>query len=93
MKIVEAVPRKHFRLFLRFEDDTAGEVDLSALAGRGVFAEWDEPGVFEQVGITEAGAVEWPGELDLCPDSLFLQLTGQPVEKVFPNVRGFAGHA
>jgi hypothetical protein len=38
MKIIEAVPRGNYKLFLRFEDGVVGELDLSALAGRGVFA-------------------------------------------------------
>ena len=93
MKIVEAAPRKDYRIFLLFEDGTAGEVDLSALAGRGVFAAWLEKGIFEQVRVTEMGAVEWPGELDLCPDALYMQLSGRSVEEVFPRFRSLVGHA
>ena len=93
MKITEAIPRPGHKLFLRFDDDVAGEVDLSGLAGRGVFAKWQEAGVFERVCVTEMGAVEWPGELDLCPDALYLQLTGKAPEAVFPNLPGFVVHA
>ena len=31
-------PRSGYRIWLRYSDGTAGEVDLSALAGQGVFA-------------------------------------------------------
>ena len=93
MRITEAAPREHFRLFLRFEDGTAGEVDLSGFAGRGVFAAWQEPGVFEEVHVTDAGGVEWPGELDLCPDALYMQLTGRSAEEVLPSLRSLASHA
>lgn len=76
MKVVEVAAREEYRIFLRFENGVAGEVDLSTLAGRGVFAAWLQPGVFEQVSVTRDGAVEWPGDLDLCPDDLYLRLTG-----------------
>jgi len=87
MKILEAKPLADFKLFLRFEDGTTGDVDLSSYAGRGVFSAWMEPGAFAQVEVTSTGAVEWPGDLDLCPDSLYLQLTGKSPEELFPTLR------
>ncbi len=93
MKIVEVAPRPDFKLFLRFEDGSAGEVDLSSFAGRGVFASWLKEGIFEQVRLTEAGAPEWPGELDLCPDMLYMRLTGKTAEELFPTLRRLPSHA
>ena len=51
--------------------------DLSSLAGRGVFASLLVPGVFEQARLSDAGVPEWPRDLDLCADSLYLELTGK----------------
>lgn len=93
MKIVEIAARARFRLFLRYDDGTAGVVDLSPLAGQGVFASWLEPGVFERVRLTEAGAPEWPGEVDLCPDALYLEMTGKAAEDMFPTLRKTPAHA
>ena len=70
---VRAVER--YRIWLRYEDGTEGEVDLSDLAGLGVFVVWEDPGVFSEVKLGSHGAVEWPGGLDLCPDALYLRLT------------------
>ena len=78
---------KRYRLWLRYEDGKEGEVDLSDLAGRGVFKAWEKPGVFEAVHIDESGALAWPEQIDLCPDSLYLRLTGKSPEDVFPNLR------
>lgn len=64
-----------------------GEVDLSHLAGRGVFRAWDTPGAFEAVHISPDGSVSWGGGLDLCPDALYLRLTGKSPEEVFPNLK------
>jgi hypothetical protein len=87
MKIVEAKPLSGFKVFLRFEDGTSGDVDLSSYAGRGVFLAWMEPGIFGQVKVTSTGAVEWPGDLDLCPDALYLRLTGKSPEELFPALQ------
>lgn len=93
MRVLEAKPLAGFRLFLRFEDGTAGDVDLSSYAGKGVFAAWLQSGIFEQASVTPAGAVEWPGDLDLCPDALYMQLTGKTPEDLFPALREPLAHA
>jgi hypothetical protein len=65
-------------IFVEFDDGEAGEVDLSHLAGRGVFAAWEDRTFFEKVRINpEYRAVTWENDLDLCPDSLYLRLTGK----------------
>lgn len=76
-----------YRLELEFDDGVCGIVDLSDYAGLGVFEAWLKPGFFKQVAITKLGALAWPGDLDLCPDALYLRLTGKPVEAVFPSFR------
>jgi hypothetical protein len=93
MKIVELSPRENYTLFLRYEDGTEGVVDLSSLAGRGVFASWLVPGIFEQAKLSDAGVPEWPGEIDLCADSLYMQLTGKSAEEIFPKLRRILAHA
>jgi Protein of unknown function (DUF2442) len=93
MKLCEISPKDGYRLFLRYDDGACGEVDLSSYAGRGVFTAWLQPGVFEQVTLAEAGYPEWPGEIDLCPDALYMQLTGKSPEEVFPTLRKLPVHA
>lgn len=68
-------------------------MDLSHLAGRGVFKIWDEEGVFENVYIGPGGALAWSDEVEICPDALYLQLTGQRPEDVFPNLTPYAASA
>ena len=40
----EVEPRDGYRIWLRYSDGTAGEIDLSHLAGRGVFEAWKNRG-------------------------------------------------
>ena len=72
-------PRDGYRIWLRYSDGAAGEVDLSRLAGQGVFEVWNDRAQFETVHITEYGAIAWSQDLDMCPDALYMQLTGKPI--------------
>jgi Protein of unknown function (DUF2442) len=92
IKILEARVLDCFRLYVKFSDGSAGEVDLSALAGQGVFAAWNDPAFFERAQIGSSGrSLEWDGQIDLSADSLYLNLTGKTVQELFPKlVSGFA---
>ncbi len=93
MQIVEISAQKGFKLYLRYADGVAGVVDLASLAGQGVFVTWLKPGHFEQVRLSESGAAEWPGDIDLCSDALYLKLTGKTPEELFPTLRRISTHA
>lgn len=82
---VKALPG--YRLWLRYSDGTEGEVDLSEFAGRGVFKLWDDYSAFERVSIGEHGELSWSETIDICPDALYLRLTGKAPEDVFPNLK------
>jgi hypothetical protein len=86
MEIIKATALPGYNLELHFSNGENGVVDLSEFAGRGVFMAWEQPGVFEKVAITSEGAVEWPGEIDMCPDSLYLRMTAKRPEELFSSV-------
>ncbi|MBS3821616.1 MAG: DUF2442 domain-containing protein [Planctomycetes bacterium] len=69
--------RDGYCLDLTFADGTRGPVDLSDLVGRGVFAVWNDRTAFANVCIGEGGELLWGDALDLCPDSLYLRVTGK----------------
>lgn len=76
-RIVEAEARKGYRIWIRFEDATEGEVDLSDLVGKGVVRSWENEAEFRKVAIDEeTGTVIWPGGIDLAPDALYRGLAG-----------------
>jgi hypothetical protein len=89
-KITHVEVLQAYRLALTFDDGTAGAVDLSHLAGKGAFACWNDPAVFGQVRIGSSGELRWGNQVDLCPDALYLKVTGKPPEEVFPALRSGA---
>jgi len=61
-----------FRLHVRFNDGTEGNVELSDFVhsgSAGIFAALRDATLFAQARI-ESGAVTWPGGLDLAPDAM-----------------------
>lgn len=87
LKPIEVKALPGYRLWLRYANGVEGEVDLSHLAGRGVFAAWDDYKVFKKVHIGASGAIAWNDDIDLCPDALYLRITGKTPEEVFPKLK------
>lgn len=82
---VKALP--NYRLWVKYSDGVAGEVDLSHLVGKGVFALWNDYHAFEQARIGPGRQISWPEEIDLCPDAIYLQITGKKPHELFPNLQ------
>lgn len=70
-----------YRLYLRFEDGVAGELDFAGrLRFEGVFAPLRDPAVFAQVRIHPVlHTVVWPNGADLDADVLYAELSGTPI--------------
>lgn len=71
---VRALP--NFRLYLRYEDGQAGEVDLAGRMRGPMFEPLRDPAYFAQVELSDYGAPVWPNGLDLAPDALYQRLLG-----------------
>ena len=82
-----------YRLELEFDDGVSGTVDLSEDVGKGVFALWRDSLAFEQVRIGSSGELVWSDRIDLCPDALYLKVTGKTPEDIFPALRELPTHA
>lgn len=84
MRPIEVKARQGYKIWLRYEDGSSGEVDLSHHVGRGVFKAWDSPGFFKTVRITDYGSVTWgdSDDLELCPNDLYMRLTGKSLDDI-----------
>jgi len=90
-KLIQVKPLPGYRLFLRYDDGIEGIIDLSDRVGKGVFARWRDEQYFRKVVIGPNGGVVWGDEIDLCPDALYLKITGKKPEDIFPRLRELAG--
>jgi hypothetical protein len=71
--VTSVKPAENFRLWVEFQDGTAGVVDMNSLvhgADAGVFAGLSDPVQFAEAFV-EYGVVTWPGEVDLAPDAMY----------------------
>ncbi len=82
--VVELEVCEPFQVWVRFDDGVAGVVDLSdSAAVGGIFAQWSDEAFWRSARIVaDSGAVAWGAgsEIDVCPFSLYLDLTGQTFE-------------
>lgn len=79
-RITDIEVREGYRIRIEFEDGIDGVVDLSDLVGKGVFERWTDYAEFERATVDdETGTITWPGGIDLCPDSLYEEITGKSV--------------
>jgi hypothetical protein len=81
-ELINIKPVEPYVLWLEYSDGTSGKVNLSHLAGKGVFSFWNDIENFNKVHIgKETGALEWNDEIDICPDSVYLELKNKTFEE------------
>ena len=79
---IEVKPLPGYRIWIEYDDGESGEIDLSHLAGKGVFKAWDELGHFDRVRIDQYGAIAWDDDIDMCRYALYMDLTGKSWEEL-----------
>ena len=78
---IEVKARDGYRIWLRYSDGVSGEIDLSDLVGRGVFRAWNERTFFDRVYVAPHGSIAWSPDIEICPDALYVDLTGKAIEE------------
>jgi hypothetical protein len=86
-KIVNVKPLDGYKIHLEFADGIAGEVNLSHLAGKGVFIFWNKYANFKRVSIEGGRRLAWSDDIDIDADSLYLKLTGKTPDEIFPALK------
>jgi len=74
---VTVEPLRGYRLRLRYADGVEGIIDLSDQVRYGVFAPLRDEALFRNVQIGDRGQIAWSEDLDICPDSAYLEITGK----------------
>ena len=93
IRATDVEPREGYRIWLRYSDGAAGEVDLSSMARRGVFKVWLDRTFFEGVHVSGHRSIAWSDDVELCEDALYMALTGKSAEELFPALRKRAADA
>lgn len=74
-KVISVAPADKYRIRIKFNDGTEGMIDLSDVAGKGVFKAWDTDDNFSKVYINEeSGAITWSGNIDIDILNCYLQI-------------------
>ena len=77
VRIETAQPLSGYRLKVRFNDGLEGIYSVEPERRGGVFLKLLEAKTFNAVTInSDFGCVEWPGGIDLCPDTMHQAMTG-----------------
>jgi hypothetical protein len=74
--VIEVKPEPDYWLFVRFEDGLRGRLQLRREDLTGALAPLLDVQFFERAFI-DCGAVAWPGEIDLAPDAMYVQVASQ----------------
>jgi len=79
--IVEVRHLGGHRLYLRFEDGVAGDLDIADFtAFEGIFEPLREIEYFAKVALHESlGTIYWPNGADLDPDVLYARVKGEAI--------------
>ena len=76
---VEALPG--FRIHLVYPNGTKGVIDLSRAAGRGVFTALAAEVFFRTVHIGQCGQIAWSEDIEICPDSAYVDMICQSADE------------
>jgi len=90
---LEVKPLDNYRLWIKFSDGVEGIVELSEFVGQGVFTLWDDYREFQKAHIGPGGEIVWNEQVDMCPDAIYLKVTGKNPEDLFPKLRELAQYA
>ena len=87
--VIDVEPRGNYRLWLRFQDGTAGEIDLEPeLTFQGVFGPLREPAYFARVRVNpDLRTICWPNDADWDPLVLYSLLTKRPIEALLESFK------
>jgi hypothetical protein len=82
IKPIEVKALDKYSIYIKFADDTEGNVDLSHLIHKPVFQNWTKTDFFSKVYIdSETYSIAWDENIELCPDSLYLKIKGLSYEQ------------
>lgn len=81
-KPIEVKAISNYIIWVKFSDQTEGQVDLSYLITKPIFKPWQNSDFFKKVYIDkETNAIAWDENIELCPDNIYLKVKGISFEQ------------
>jgi len=80
---IEVKPLNNYQIWIKYSDGVEGLVRLSKFAGQRTFTLWNNYQEFKQVYVGPNDQISWRDEIDMCPDSMYHEITGEK-----PQVKG-----
>ncbi len=96
MQLVQPIhveAREGYRVWLEYADGVCGELDLSHLAEKPIFQAWRDRTFFARVHVSPHRSIAWDGDIELCADALYADLTGLSWDEMYPLPAGQGVHA
>ena len=82
IKPVSVKALEGYCIWVKFSDGVEGEVDLTSLRERGgMLRSWDDRKNFENARFDDSGDFIWVGDIDLCAEPFYFELSGIPIEE------------
>lgn len=85
---VEVEARDGWRIWVAFADGVSGEIDLSDMVDEPICSAWRDPAFWRSVQITNQRAMAWNEDIELCADSLYMDLAGLTLREIYPRSAG-----
>lgn len=66
-------PLPDYVVEVTFDDGKTKLVDMKKRLNKGIFSQLKNVNVFDSVYVSIGGTIEWRGEIDVCPDTLYAE--------------------
>jgi hypothetical protein len=83
-RIVAAMPREGYRVWVEYESGESGEADLEDLLENGLYCGWRNRHYFETLRPDGDSLVWGRGEVDIAPELLYMRITGVGLDEIWP---------
>jgi hypothetical protein len=85
--VVEARWVGGYRVYVRFDDDVEGEVDLASIVTfEGIFAPLRSADRFAELRVDpDLGTIRWPNGADIAPETLYDAVLRRPRQTATPS--------
>ena len=74
---IKVTALRDYKIRVTYEDGATGVMDLSDVAGSGVFKPLKDEAFFKKVYLGDHGQIAWSDEIEICPDAAYLEVTGK----------------